>query len=237
MTKSNWLFQGTNNLAQKSLTNKRHTFSIKEKHNSSISIKPIIFILTIIGLLIFSFQFVNKNKAFLLKKAGYIPPLAMTEGNPYIRALMRTISVSEAKDSSPYTLLYGGQHITDLSSHPDQCITIVNGPNQGNCSTAAGRYQILTTTWIEKVSKYSQSDNQDYSFQPIFQDQVVYAWLSDEKVWGQNISNLLQEGKFEEVLKILSGTWTSLGYGIESNQITPLLPEIYEQVLKEELAK
>ena len=237
MTKSNWLSQENNNLDQKPLTYKQQNFSIKEKNSSSTSIKPLIFILTIIGLLIFSFQFVNNNKAFLLKKAGYIPPLAMTEGNPYIRALMRTISVSEAKDSSPYTLLYGGQHTTDLSSHPNQCITIVNGPNQGNCSTAAGRYQILTTTWIEKVSKYSQSDNQDYSFQPIFQDQVVYAWLSDEKVWGQNISDLLQEGKFEEVLKILSGTWTSLGYGIESNQITPLLPEIYEQVLKEELAK
>lgn len=33
----------------------------------------------------------------------------MTGGNPYIRALMRTIFASEAQDSHPYTLLYGDE--------------------------------------------------------------------------------------------------------------------------------
>ncbi|MGB3691290.1 MAG: glycoside hydrolase family protein [Spirulinaceae cyanobacterium] len=235
MTRSNWLSQANNNQVKQSLYYQNKASLIQRKKKSHSGSKLIF--LTFLGFLILCFHIASNNKAFLLKQAGYISPLAMTGGNPYIRALMRTISVSEAKDSSPYTLLYGGEHITDLSRHPDQCITIVSGPNEGNCSTAAGRYQILTTTWQEKVSKYGQGNTQIYGFQPFSQDQVVYAWLSDQQAWGENISVLLQEGKVEEVLQILSGTWTSLGYGIENNQLTPLLPEIYEQVLAEELAK
>ena len=234
MTRSNWLSQGNNNRAKRSLYYANKAPSIPKKNHSSAASKLIF--LTFFGLLILLFHVASNNKAFILKQAGYIPPLAMTGGNPYIRALMRTISVSEAKDSSPYTLLYGGEHITDLSRHPDQCITIVSGPNQGNCSTAAGRYQILSTTWQEKVSKY-RGNSQIYDFQPFSQDQVVYAWLNDQRAWGKDISILLEEGKIEEVLQILSGTWTSLGYGIENNQLTPLLPEVYEQILEEELAK
>jgi len=38
---------------------------------------------------------------------------------------MRTISASEANDPRPYSILYGGQHVSNLSRHPEQCITIV----------------------------------------------------------------------------------------------------------------
>ncbi len=55
----------------------------------------------------------------------YTPPLVMKGGDPYIRALMRTITASEALDSNPYTLLYGGKHFSDFSRHPNQCITNV----------------------------------------------------------------------------------------------------------------
>ncbi|NEP61294.1 MAG: glycoside hydrolase, partial [Symploca sp. SIO2G7] len=37
------------------------------------------------------------------------------------------------------------------------------------------------------------------------------------------------------VLRKLSGTWTSLGYGIEDNVMTKKLPKIYQRLLKEEL--
>jgi muramidase (phage lysozyme) len=37
------------------------------------------------------------------------------------------------------------------------------------------------------------------------------------------------------VLRRLSGTWTSLGYGIESNTMTARLPRIYQEILQEEL--
>lgn len=170
----------------------------------------------------------------------YLPRLEMQGGDPYIRALMRTISASEANDPQPYTILYGGQHVSGLSRHPERCITIVSGPNTGNCSTAAGRYQLLNTTWRETARRYHPQPSrfmfwQSYSFEPEFQDAVVHAWLSDRGAWGSDIPRLLRQGKLERVFRLLSGTWTSLGYGIEDNSITRRLPMVYQKMLQEEL--
>ena len=170
----------------------------------------------------------------------YLPQLEMQGGDLYIRALMRTISASEANNPQPYTILYGGQHVNDLSRHPEQCIRIVSGPNFGNCSTAAGRYQLLNTTWKEKADRYHPQPSrfmfwESYSFKPEFQDAVVYAWLSDSQAWEANISTLLRQGKLEQVRRLLSGTWTSMGYGIEDKSITGRLPTIYQKMLREEL--
>ncbi|MGP1387193.1 MAG: glycoside hydrolase family 24 protein [Thainema sp.] len=170
-------------------------------------------------------------------------PLAMQGGDPYIRALMRTISASESNSDQPYAMLYGGDLIQNFNHHPDRCLTIAVGPNIGNCTTAAGRYQFLTTTWKEKAELYHPQPPawytpwSTYSFEPEYQDQVVYAWLSDPYAWGgYDISALLQQGEIYQVLELLSGTWTSLGYGIESNSMTSALPDIYWDVLQEELA-
>jgi muramidase (phage lysozyme) len=167
-------------------------------------------------------------------------PLVMKGGDPYIRALMRTISASESNSPRPYSLLYGGEHIHDFSRHPDKCVTIVAGPNVGDCTTAAGRYQMLTTTWMRQAQLYHPNSPmfffwQDYSFEPQYQDEVVYRWLSDPSAWGADLSQLLQAGQLDEVLYILSPTWTSLGYGIETNDMTGYLPGIYQEMLQEEL--
>lgn len=173
---------------------------------------------------------------------GYLPPLEMQGGDPYIRALMRTISASEANDPQPYSILYGGSQVKDLSRHPEECITIVSGPNMGNCSTAAGRYQMINITWYEKAALYHPDPPgimfwRSYSFEPKYQDAVVYAWLSDRQAWGTDISKLLRQGELNRVRRLLSGTWTSLGYGIEDNAVTERLPQIYQKMLKEELKK
>jgi len=168
------------------------------------------------------------------------PPLVMQGGNPYVRALMRTISASESNYVQPYHVLYGGRFLSNLSHHPDKCVTIVAGPNTGQCTTAAGRYQILTPTW-EQISGWYHPQAQQavskkfYSFEPKFQDQVVYRWLLDEQFWKMDIAQKLEDGELEEVLDLLSGTWTSLGYGIENNVMTERLPEVYHDVLIEEL--
>lgn len=169
-------------------------------------------------------------------------PLAMTGGDPYIRALMRTITASESNVTKPYYVLYGGKYIDDLSKHPEQCMPIVTGPNIGQCSTAAGRYQFLNTTWYEKARQYHPKPSgllwwKGYSFEPEYQDQVVYAWLNDSNAWGVDISQKLQQGKIETVLKLLSGTWTSLGYGIETNSMSSHLSKIYQKMLTEELKR
>ncbi len=169
-----------------------------------------------------------------------LPPLAMKTGDPYIRALMRTISASESNVARPYHVVYGGKYVLDLSHHPDWCVKIVNGPNRGKCTTAAGRYQFLTTTWKDKAKRYqARRANflfwEDYSFEPEDQDAVVYAWLSDRKFWKADISEMLRQERLTEVLRMLSGTWTSLGYGIENNSMSSRLPKIYREMLREEL--
>ncbi|MGB3309775.1 MAG: glycoside hydrolase family protein [Nodosilinea sp.] len=168
-------------------------------------------------------------------------PLAMAGGDPYIRALMRTISAAESNTSRPYNVLYGGDIVQQLNRHPNICIEIVAGPNRGHCTTAAGRYQFLTDTWQEKALRYHPKASAwfrtwgDYSFDPASQDLVVYNWLKDTSAWDLDIPTALRDGRLDEVLQRLSGTWTSLGYGIESNSMTARLPRIYNNLLKEEL--
>lgn len=169
-------------------------------------------------------------------------PLVMTGGDPYLRALMRTISAAESNTADPYRLLYGGDRVKDLSVHPDECVRIVNGPNQDDCTTAAGRYQFLTTTWEAEAARYHPNRPAWYemwqqpSFEPEYQDAVVYGWLADKSAWGEDIAQRLQAGDINQVLELLSGTWTSLGYGIEDNSMSALLPQIYDEMLAEELA-
>jgi muramidase (phage lysozyme) len=167
-------------------------------------------------------------------------PLVMRGGDPYLRALMRTISASEANVNHPYNVIYGGKQVTDLSKHPQQCVTIVAGPNIGNCSTAAGRYQMLDFTWYHLAQQYHPQPSgfwrwKNYSFAAQYQDEVVHAWLSDSQAWDKDISQLLRQGEITQVLQLLSGTWTSLGYGIETNSMSNYLPQIYQNMLQEEL--
>ena len=170
-------------------------------------------------------------------------PLAMEGGDPYIRALMRTISAAESNTSYPYTVLYGGESFAPGNRHPNICVPITAGPNTGDCTTAAGRYQFLTQTWEEKAEKYHPRPPAwyemwgEYNFDPKSQDLVVYQWLKDENAWGFDIATALREDRLDDVLRRLSGTWTSLGYGIESNTMTARLPRIYRNLLAEELEK
>lgn len=182
----------------------------------------------------------KKQAQLYLSQRGYQAPLAMRGGDPYIRALMRTISASESNVPRPYWVIYGGKYVKKLDRHPDICEKITVGPNRGDCSTAAGRYQFITTTWEEMAARYHPNQRKflfwkSYSFEPEYQDQVIYAWLSDPKAWGVDIPQLLRAGKIDEVLWLLSGTWTSLGYGIETNSMSRYLPDIYQEVLQEEL--
>ena len=47
----------------------------------------------------------------------------------------------------------------------------------------------------------------------------------------------MRQGKVQAVLRRLSSTWTSLGYGIETNSMSRELPGIYKRLLEEELVR
>jgi nickel/cobalt tolerance cation efflux system protein len=198
---------------------------------------PILGLFLLIGL---ALRQPGSHLRFQSSLLGQLPDLAMSDGDPYIRALMLTISASESNSKNSYFLLYGGRHVHDLGQHPNQCMPIKAGPNQGQCSTAAGRYQFLTSTWIEKAARYhphphKTNHGMTYSFEPQYQDVVVYRWLNDHHQWNVDILALLKEDRVEEVLAELSDIWTSLGDGIEDNSMTPYLPNLYRQLLSEEL--
>jgi muramidase (phage lysozyme) len=168
--------------------------------------------------------------------------LVMQDGDPYIRALMRMISASEANDRQPYSLIYGGSRAKTLNRHPSFCAPIKVGPNTGNCSTAAGRYQMINTTWYRTARRYGADErgwpwDRHYSFAPLQQDRVVHNWLKDPQAWNMDIAQELRQGRLEVVRKRLSSTWTSLGYGIETNSMTSQLSRLYSRILQEELAK
>jgi muramidase (phage lysozyme) len=168
-------------------------------------------------------------------------PLVMEGGDPYLRALMRTISASESNVLRPYHVLHGGDYVGTLDRHPNRCESIGQGPNRGSCSTAAGRYQLLYSTWLELAAKHHPDRSGDaldavgLSFAPVYQDLVVHAWLSEPR-WGR-LSDQLRRGQVQAVLRRLSGTWTSLGYGIENNSMSRELPRVYRQLLEDELAR
>jgi muramidase (phage lysozyme) len=170
-------------------------------------------------------------------------PLTMAGGDPHLRALMRTISASESNVMRPYHVLHGGASVGTLERHPNRCEAIGQGPNRGNCSTAAGRYQLLFGTWIELAARHhpDRTDNAmdavGLSFSALDQDRVVHAWLADPRAWRQDIAAQLRQGRVQPVLRRLSSTWTSLGYGIETNNMSRELPRLYQRLLKDELAR
>lgn len=170
-------------------------------------------------------------------------PLTVTSGDPYLRALMRTISASESNVMRPYHVLHGGDSVGTLERHPNRCEAIGQGPNRGRCSTAAGRYQLLFGTWLELAARYHPDRTGDaldavgLSFSALHQDMVVYAWLADRRVWRLDIATQLRQGRVQPVLRRLSGTWTSLGYGIETNSMSRELPALYQRLLDDELAR
>ncbi|WP_291015234.1 glycoside hydrolase family protein [Hydrogenophaga sp.] len=169
--------------------------------------------------------------------------LVMTGGDPHLRALMRTISAAESNVMRPYHVLHGGDAVGTLDRHPNRCEAIGQGPNRGNCSTAAGRYQLLNATWSELALRYHPhtrpglSDASGLSFGPAYQDLVVHAWLADAASWRSDLAAQLRQGRVKPVLRRLSGTWTSLGYGIENNSMSRELPGLYQRLLKDELAR
>lgn len=197
---------------------------------------------TILLWLMFAVQSIRNNQPQQEVRTfdGGNAPLVMQGGDPYIRALMRTISMSESNYPNPYAIIHGGEYAKDLAQHPDRCTAITVGPNAGRCSTAAGRYQFLTTTWTEKARIYHPYPTrfivwERYSFEPKYQDAVMYAWLSDPAAWGKDLRVSLQQGYIHDVLAHLSNTWTSLGYGIETNSMSAKLPTLYQKFLQEEL--
>lgn len=143
---------------------------------------------------------------------------------PEALALLDVIASTE---SPGYNVLYGGSRFSDYSDHPRERVPIRSGPNAGNVSTAAGRYQFLGST-------YDSLGMTDMS--PWSQDRG--AWQLAQRDYraatGRDLLADLRSGDADRMRKIgttLSGTWTSLPGGIEATTNTNRFARAYDRAL------
>lgn len=131
------------------------------------------------------------------------------------RAFLDTLSGGEAPG---YNVKYGGRTFTDYSQFPKGSAVIKGGPNAGKTSSASGRYQFLEGTWNQQAKKLGLTDfspeNQDMAAWDLAQ--TVYARQSK----GRDLTaDLRDPSRYGAIAKALSGTWTSLPGGIETNAV------------------
>jgi muramidase (phage lysozyme) len=155
------------------------------------------------------------------------PKAAMQQNiTPNAQALLSTIRGSESNgvNANSYNLIVGGNRFTNYDGHPGQVgVVTKNGP-----STAAGAYQFTKTTWNEAAQKYGpllahDGPNGTVSFSPQNQDKAAWLLAQDRynaKTGGNLEQDLNDPAKHGQIMKTLSGTWTSLPGGIEPNNAT-----------------
>jgi muramidase (phage lysozyme) len=109
-----------------------------------------------------------------------------------------------------YNVIYGGKSFDDYSDHPRVDVPITSGPNAGQTSSAAGRYQFLGSTWDKVAGRLGLTD-----FSPASQDQAAWRLAQDDYA-NRTSSDLLTDlkaGKLSEIKSALAPTWEGLGKG------------------------
>lgn len=108
-------------------------------------------------------------------------------------------AIAKPESGGRYNVITGGQTFTDYIQHP--------GVFVGD-SSAAGRYQITSTTWNEYRGKYNLTD-----FSPVSQDRAAW-YIAQERYarnsGGRNLLSDLQAGNLNLVQQYLGSTWTAL---------------------------
>ncbi len=148
--------------------------------------------------------------------------------DPEKRALLDTIAGGE---SPGYNAMYTGKgsvrRFTDFSDHPRSGDRISKGPNAGQTSSAAGRYQFTPSTWDRQAEKLGLPN-----FRPEHQD-VAAADLA-ETTYGKRLLDTLKTGddrRIADVGRGLNTQWTSLPGGSESTMSERDFVDSYRQNL------
>ena len=120
-----------------------------------------------------------------------------------------------------------------FTDHPRQYVQIVAGPNNGQKTSAAGRYQYLERSWDEASKALGLPD-----FSPTSQDKAAF-WDA-QRIYraktGRNLVTDIREAegdpeKLEDIGRGISGWWTSLPDGVEPNEATASFGERFSQNL------
>lgn len=124
----------------------------------------------------------------------------MTDTLPdFARSVLDQIASGEGGNS--YDVIYGGRKFTSYSDHPRIRVPL----RGGQYSTAAGRYQMLASTWDKEKEQLGLKD-----FSPENQD--LAAWSLAQQTYlkktGRDLSADAQSGKVD--YSALQSQWTSL---------------------------
>ena len=141
-----------------------------------------------------------------------------------MKAFLDTIAYAEGTNGSDgyRTLFGGGLFDNNFVDHPRKTICRPSG-KKSICSTAAGRYQILSKTWDGVRSKIKAQD-----FSPKNQDLAAVKLIEMRKA-----SNDVESGNIKEALEKCSKEWASLPgspYGQPTKSMDELL-NIYQASL------
>lgn len=163
----------------------------------------------------------NNNNRVIVKNNtnnDFIGGNNSTDIPPEGRALLDAIANSESaipNSDNGYRARYPSKTFDSFKDHPRIAERILSGPNAGNVSDAAGRYQFISTTWDSLAKRLNLKD-----FSPENQDKA--AWQLAIDVYGKGKQGIIQSLRKNplSVARKLAPTWTSLPGGIEENAAT-----------------
>jgi muramidase (phage lysozyme) len=132
------------------------------------------------------------------------PPSVPPEARPFLDAVA-------SGESPAYNIRYDGGKgavFDSFADHPRQLERITVGPYRGQRSDAAGKYQMISTTWDKVAKPLGLSD-----FSPESQDMA--AWQLANNSYGnlskgRDLLADLQAGRHDDVARVLSSEWASI---------------------------
>lgn len=150
----------------------------------------------------------------------------MVDLTPEARALLETIAGPES--AGAYDVIYGGSRFDDFTDHPRQYVTITSGPNKGQKSSAAGKYQFLGSTYDRVAPLAGVND-----FTPPSQDKLAWtlADLTYREETGRDLQADLAAGDLSRVAPALRSQWTSMPGGIEQGISGDAFARAYAEAL------
>jgi len=127
---------------------------------------------------------------------SYFQPISTTGldpmDSPNVRAFLDMIAFAEG---AGYSTLFGGDTFDGFADHPRRIIR-----KSGYASSAAGRYQFLSTTWDDVSKKIGAT-----SFDPYWQDRAAVYLIKRDGALADVIA-----GRFSTALYKVRKTWASL---------------------------
>lgn len=132
--------------------------------------------------------------------------------NPKVRKFLDLIAHTEGTEGNGYRTAFGGGRLSSLGDHPRYMKSFKQQNGKTNRTSAAGRYQFLSSTWDSVAKKYGLND-----FGPKNQDLGAIALLIQNGALGS-----ILKGDMTTAVRKSGSTWASL----------PTAPASYSQPTK-----